>query len=201
ALPILEEGIRHACRGRGYRFPRWRGTAIGKLDMALSKAKPTSAGRRFVVDVKDPALYKGRPHRGLVVKKSKTGGRNRHGRITTRQRGGGHRQHYRLIDFKRNKDSVPARVERLEHDPNRSANIALLLYADGERRYILAPRGLRQGDRVVAGAEAPIRRGNALPLSNIPVGTTVHCVELRPGKGAQLGRSAGAAINVAARTG
>src|SRR5699024_8482819 len=169
--------------------------------MALSKAKPTSAGRRFVVDVKDPALYKGRPHRGLVVKKSKTGGRNRHGRITTRQRGGGHRQHYRLIDFKRNKDSVPARVERLEHDPNRSANIALLLYADGERRYIIAPRGLRQGDRVVAGAEAPIRRGNALPLSNIPVGTTVHCVELRPGKGAQLGRSAGAAINVAARTG
>lgn len=167
--------------------------------MALKKAKPTSAGRRFVINIKDETLYKGRPHDGLVVKKSKSGGRNNKGRMTTRHRGGGHRQHYRLIDFKRDKDGVPAQVERLEYDPNRSAHIALLLYKDGERRYIIAPRGLRQGDRVVSGTQAPIRRGNALPLASIPVGTTVHCIEMRPGKGAQIGRSAGAGVRVAAR--
>lgn len=169
--------------------------------MALRKAKPTSAGRRFVVSVENKSLHKGRPVAGLVVKKSKTGGRNNNGRITTRHRGGGHRQHYRLVDFKRNKDGVPGRVERLEYDPNRSANLALVLYTDGERRYIIAPRGLDVGDRVVSGLDAPIRRGNALPLAGIPVGTAVHCVEMRPGKGAQLGRSAGASINVAARSG
>lgn len=169
--------------------------------MALKKAKPTSAGRRFVVSVKDESLHKGRPVAGLVVRKNKTGGRNNNGRITTRHRGGGHRQHYRLIDFKRDKDGVVARVERLEYDPNRSANIALLLYADGERRYVIAPRGVRDGDEVVSGPQAAIRPGNALPLAGIPVGTTVHCVEMRPGKGAQLGRSAGAAVRVAARSG
>lgn len=169
--------------------------------MALKKAKPTSAGRRFAVGVKDASLHKGRPQAGLVAKKSKSGGRNNNGRITTRHRGGGHRQHYRLIDFKRDKDGVPARVERLEYDPNRSANIALLLYADGERRYIIAPRGLQQDDQVVSGAHAPIRRGNALPLAGIPIGTAVHCVEMRPGKGGQLGRSAGAAVQVASRDG
>lgn len=169
--------------------------------MALKKAKPTSAGRRFVVSVKDESLHKGRPVAGLVVRKNKTGGRNNNGRITTRHRGGGHRQHYRLIDFKRDKDGVVARVERLEYDPNRSANIALLLYADGERRYVIAPRGVREGDEVASGPQAAIRPGNALPLAGIPVGTTVHCVEMRPGKGAQLGRSAGAAVRVAARSG
>lgn len=169
--------------------------------MALKKAKPTSAGRRFVIEAKDASLYKGRPEAALVTQKSKTGGRNNKGRTTTRHRGGGHRQHYRVIDFKRGKDGVPARVERLEYDPNRSANIALLVYADGERRYIIAPRGLKQGDSVVSGPQAPIRRGNALPLAGIPVGTTVHCVEMRPGKGAQIGRSAGAGIQVAARDG
>lgn len=169
--------------------------------MALKKAKPTSAGRRFVVSVKDDALYSGRPESSLVVKKSKQGGRNNNGRITVRHRGGGHRQHYRLVDFKRDKDGVPARVDRLEYDPNRSANIALLVYADGERRYIIAPRGVDAGASIVSGPQAPIRPGNALPLASIPVGTTVHCVEMRPGKGAQLARSAGTAIQIAARTG
>src|SRR5699024_6070363 len=169
--------------------------------MALKKAKPTSAGRRFVVSVKDGSLHKGRPHAPLLVKESKSGGRNNNGRITTRHRGGGHRQHYRLIDFKRDKDGIPARVERVEYDPNRSANIALLLYADGERRYIIAPRGVRQNDQVISGAQAPIRRGNAMPLAGIPIGTAVHCVEMRPGKGGQLGRSAGSSVQVAARDG
>lgn len=169
--------------------------------MALKKAKPTSAGRRFVVSVKRPDLHNGKPHEALLVKKHKQGGRNTHGRITVRHRGGGHRQHYRLIDFKRNKDGVPAKVERLEYDPNRSANIALLLYADGERRYIIAPRGVAQGTPVMSGPQSPIRPGNALPLASIPVGTTVHCVEMRPGKGAQLARSAGTSIQIAARAG
>src|SRR5699024_151690 len=169
--------------------------------MALRKAKPTSAGRRFVVQVSDEALYKGRPQAGLTASKHRTGGRNNAGRTTTRHRGGGHRQHYRLVDFKRDKEGVPARVERLEYDPNRSANLALLLYADGERRYIIAPRGLRSGDRVVSSAEAAIRPGNCLPLAGIPIGTSVHCVEMRPGKGGQLGRSAGVSVRVAARAG
>lgn len=169
--------------------------------MALKKAKPTSAGRRFVVSVKNKSLHTGKPQGGLLAKKSKQGGRNSNGRITVRHRGGGHRQHYRLIDFKRDKDGVPGRVERLEYDPNRSANIALVLYADGERRYIIAPRGVDADTAIMAGPQSPIRPGNALPLASIPVGTTVHCVEMRPGKGAQLARSAGTSIQIAARAG
>jgi large subunit ribosomal protein L2 len=169
--------------------------------MALIKQKPTSPGRRFVVKVTSPELYKGKPHAALVEKQSKTGGRNNAGRITTRHRGGGHKHHYRLIDFKRDKDQVPARVERLEYDPNRSAHIALLLYADGERRYIVAPRGLRVGDNVSSGSAAPIKAGNALPLRNIPVGSTIHCIEMKPGKGAQVARSAGASVQLLAREG
>lgn len=169
--------------------------------MALVKSKPTSPGRRFVVKAVDPNLHKGRPHPGLVEKKSKNGGRNNLGRITTRHQGGGHKQLYRVIDFKRNKDGLVARVERLEYDPNRSAHIALLLYPDGERRYIIAPKGVTAGAELRSGGDAPIKAGNALPLRNIPVGTTVHCVEMKPGKGAQLARSAGAAVEFIAREG
>ncbi len=169
--------------------------------MALVKSKPTSPGRRFVVRTKDDRLHKGGPYEPLVVKQSKTGGRNNAGRITTRHRGGGHKQRYRIIDFKRDKEGVPGRVERLEYDPNRTAHIALVLYTDGERRYIVAPRGIDVGAPIQSGREAPIRPGNALPLRNIPVGTQVHCVELKPGKGAQLARSAGASVQIVAREG
>ncbi|MEM7293219.1 MAG: 50S ribosomal protein L2 [Pseudomonadota bacterium] len=169
--------------------------------MALVKAKPTSPGRRFVVKVVNRDLHKGEPFAGLVEKKSKSGGRNNTGRITTRHRGGGHKQRYRIIDFKRNKDGVPARVERIEYDPNRSANIALLVYMDGERRYILAPKGVKADDRLMSGREAPIKPGNCLPLSNIPVGTTVHCIEMKPGKGAQMIRTAGGYAQLVAREG
>ena len=169
--------------------------------MAVVKAKPTSPGRRFVLSVVDPSLHKGDPHKPLLGSLSKSGGRNNHGRITTRHRGGGHKRHYRCIDFKRTKDGVPATVERLEYDPNRTANIALLKYADGERRYIIAPRGLAAGDGVLSGANAPIRPGNAMLLRSIPVGSVVHCVELKPGKGAQLARSAGASVQLVAREG
>jgi len=169
--------------------------------MALMKAKPTSPGRRFVVKVVNPDLHKGAPHAPLLDKKSKSGGRNNNGRITVRHVGGGHKQHYRIIDFKRNKDGIPATVERLEYDPNRSANIALVLYADGERRYIIAPKGLKAGDQIKSGEDAAIKTGNTLPMRNIPVGTTVHCVELKPGKGAQLARSAGAYVQLVARDG
>jgi len=169
--------------------------------MALLKAKPTSPGRRFVVKVVNPDLHKGAPHAPLLEKKSKSGGRNSYGRITTRHIGGGHKQHYRIIDFKRNKDGIPATVERLEYDPNRSANIALVLYADGERRYIIAPKGIKAGDPIQSGQDAPIKSGNSLPLRNIPVGTTVHCVEMKPGKGAQIARSAGTYVQIVARDG
>lgn len=169
--------------------------------MALVKSKPTSAGRRFVVNVKTEGLYKGAPYQPLVEKKSKTGGRNTDGRITTRHRGGGHKQKYRVIDFLRTKDGVPAKVERIEYDPNRTANIALVLYADGERRYIIAPRGVTQGAEIVSGSEAPIKPGNCLPIRNIPVGTTIHCIELKPGKGAQMARSAGASVQLLAKDG
>lgn len=169
--------------------------------MSLLKAKPTSPGRRFVVQIRNDELHKGAPYAPLVEKKSRTGGRNNAGRITTRHRGGGHKQQYRVIDFKRNKDGIPATVERLEYDPNRSANIALLLYADGERRYIIAPRGVRVGAPVSSGQEAPIKPGNALPLRSVPIGTQIHCVELRPGKGAQLVRSAGTSAQLVAREG
>ena len=169
--------------------------------MAVVKAKPTSAGRRFQVRVVSEGLYTGDPVKSLVEKKTKSGGRNNAGRITTRHRGGGHKQRYRTVDFKRNKDNIPAVVERLEYDPNRTANLALLKYADGERRYIIAPRGLKQGDALMSGLQAPIKPGNTLALRNIPVGSVVHCVELKPGKGAQIGRSAGAAIQLVAREG
>ncbi|HEC20696.1 MAG TPA: 50S ribosomal protein L2 [Gammaproteobacteria bacterium] len=170
--------------------------------MAIIKAKPTSPGRRFTVQVRTPGLHKGAPHAPLLETKSRSGGRNNQGRITTRHRGGGHKQHYRVIDFKRNdKDGIPARVERLEYDPNRSAHIALLLFADGERRYIIAPKGVEAGTEIVSGDDAPIKPGNCLTLRSIPVGTTVHCVEMKPGKGAQMIRSAGASAQLVAREG
>jgi large subunit ribosomal protein L2 len=169
--------------------------------MALQKCKPTSAGRRHVVKVVNPDLHKGKPYAPLLEKNSKSGGRNNNGRITVRHIGGGHKQHYRVIDFKRTKDGIPATVERLEYDPNRSANIALVLYADGERRYIIAPKGLKAGDKVQSGADAPIKPGNTLPMRNMPVGSTVHNVELKPGKGAQIARSAGAYVQILAREG
>ncbi|MBX2857117.1 MAG: 50S ribosomal protein L2 [Cellvibrionaceae bacterium] len=169
--------------------------------MPIVKRKPTSAGRRFVVSVVNPDLHKGAPHAPLLEKKSKSGGRNNSGRITTRHVGGGHKQHYRVIDFKRNKDGVPAKVERLEYDPNRTANIALVCYADGERRYIIAPKGLKAGDKIESGDQVAIQPGNCLPLRNVPVGSVVHCIELRPGKGAQIARSAGASVQLVAREG
>jgi len=169
--------------------------------MPLIKVKPTSPGRRALVKVVTPELHKGAPHRPLTAKQSKTNGRNNHGRVTMRHKGGGHKQHYRFVDFRRNKDGIAARVERIEYDPNRSANLALLLYADGERRYVLAPKGVTQGAQLISGSEAPIKAGNAIPLRNIPVGTTVHCVEMLPGKGAQIARSAGASAQLLAREG
>ena len=169
--------------------------------MAVVKSKPTSAGRRHVVSVVNNDLHKGAPYAPLLSKKSKSGGRNNNGRITTRHVGGGHKQHYRMIDFRRNKDGIPAVVERLEYDPNRSANIALIKFADGERRYIIASKGMVAGNVVLSGADAPIKAGNTLPLQNIPVGSTVHCVELKPGKGAQVARSAGASAQLVAREG
>jgi len=169
--------------------------------MALQKAKPTSAGRRFTVNVKTPELHRGDPHGPLIAKKSRTGGRNNQGRITVRHHGGGHKRRYRIVDFKRDKDGIAGKVERLEYDPNRSAHLALILYKDGERRYILAPKGLKPGDAVASGSDAAIKAGNALPLKNIPVGTLVHCVEMKSGKGGQMVRSAGGSAQVAAREG
>ena len=169
--------------------------------MALVKVKPTSPGRRAVVKVVNADLYKGRPHAALIESQSKHAGRNNNGHITTRHQGGGHKQHYRMVDFKRTKDGIPAKVERLEYDPNRTANIALLLYADGERRYVIAPKGMVVGQQVVNGAEAPIKSGNTLPIRNIPVGTTIHCIEMIPGKGAQMARSAGTSAQLLAREG
>jgi len=169
--------------------------------MPLIKVKPTSPGRRAFVKAVTPGLHKGEPYWPLTAKQSKTIGRNNAGRITMRHKGGGHKQHYRIVDFKRDKDGVPARVERLDYDPNRSAHLALLLYADGERRYVVAPKGITVGAQLQSGAEAPIKPGNTLPLRNIPVGTTVHCVEMLPGKGAQLARSAGASAQLLAREG
>ncbi len=169
--------------------------------MALVKLKPTSAGRRAQVRVVNTGLYKGRPEASLVEKQTKNAGRNNHGRITIRHQGGGHKQHYRLVDFRRNKDGIPAKVERIEYDPNRSAHIALLCYADGERRYIIAPRGVEVGQQLLSGVEAPIKAGNALPIRNIPVGSTIHCIEMTPGKGAQIARAAGTSVQLLAREG
>jgi large subunit ribosomal protein L2 len=169
--------------------------------VALRKLKPTSPGQRFVVRVVQEGLYKGEPHESLLRPLPKRGGRNNQGRITTRHQGGGHKRAYRVIDFKRDKDGVAGRVERLEYDPNRTSHLALVLYADGERRYILAPRNVKAGDAIMSGADAPIKPGNTLPLKNIPLGTQVHCIELKPGKGAQLARSAGAGVQIVSREG
>ena len=169
--------------------------------MALIKSKPTSPGKRAELKVVHHDIHKGSPYAPLVEKLNKTGGRNNKGRITVRHIGGGVRCKYRIIDFKRNKDAVEATVERIEYDPNRSALIALLVYKDGERRYIIAPAGLKPGSKVISGESAPIAPGNCLPLKNIPLGTTVHCVELKPGKGAQLLRAAGCSGQLAAKEG
>jgi large subunit ribosomal protein L2 len=169
--------------------------------MAIVKLKPTTNGQRGTVRIVTPDLHKGAPYSPLIEKKSKNGGRNNAGRITTRHKGGGHKQRYRVIDFKRNKVGIPAKVERLEYDPNRTANIALLLYGDGERRYIIAPKGLQVNDTVMSGVDAAIKVGNALPMRNIPVGTLVHNIELKPGKGAQMARSAGTSAQIVAREG
>jgi large subunit ribosomal protein L2 len=169
--------------------------------MALVKSKPTSPGKRFQVRVVNKDLSKEGPYEPLVESLTKSGGRNNKGRITTRHIGGGHKRRYRVIDFKRNKDGIPAVVERVEYDPNRTAHIALLKYADGERRYILAPKGVDAGTPLMSGRESPIKVGNCLPLANIPVGSTVHAIELKPGRGAQVARSAGAAVQLVAREG
>jgi large subunit ribosomal protein L2 len=169
--------------------------------MPIVKCKPTSPGRRFVEKIVNPELHKGEPHAPLLDKKSKSGGRNNAGRITTRHIGGGHKQHYRIVDFRRNKDGIPAVVERLEYDPNRTAYIALVCYADGERRYIIAPKGLSAGDKIESGNTASIKVGNTLAIRNIPLGSVVHCVEMKPGKGAQIARSAGASAQLVARDG
>ncbi len=170
--------------------------------MALVSMKPTSAGRRHMVKVVHPELHKGKPYAPLTEKKNRIDGRDNFGHITTRHKGGGHKRAYRIIDFRRNnKDGIVGRVERLEYDPNRTAHIALVLFADGERRYIIAPKGLNAGDQVVSGSDAAIKVGNCLPLRNIPVGTTICCVELFPGKGAQLARAAGSYAQLIAREG
>jgi len=169
--------------------------------MPIVKAKPTSPGRRFLVKVVNPDLHKGQPYAPLVVSKKRQGGRNSYGRITAWQRGGEHKQRYRIIDWKRKKDGVPGVVERLEYDPNRTAHIALICYADGERCYMIAPKGLNAGMKVISGQEAPVAVGNCLPLRNIPIGSVLHCVEMMPGKGAQLARSAGCSVQLLAREG
>ncbi|MFK5950745.1 MAG: 50S ribosomal protein L2 [Methylococcales bacterium] len=169
--------------------------------MAILKSKPTSPGSRFVIRVKNDALHKGKPFAPLLEKKSKTGGRNNKGRITTRHIGGGHKQHYRVIDFKRNKTDIPAVVETVEYDPNRTANIALLLFKDGERKYIIAPSGIEVGQELISAETVPVKVGNCMPLRNMPLGSTIHCVELKPGKGAQIARSAGTSAQLVAKDG
>jgi len=169
--------------------------------MAIVKCKPTSPGRRHLVKVVNKELHKGKPYAPLLDTKSKSGGRNNNGRITVRHIGGGHKQHYRIIDFKRTKDGIPAKIERIEYDPNRSANIALVLYADGERRYILAPKGLSAGDTIQSGVYAPIKPGNTMPLRNTPLGSVIHAIELKPGKGAQIARAAGTYAQLVAKDG
>lgn len=169
--------------------------------MAIINAKPTTPGRRGLQKVVTEGLHKGKPFAKLLEKKSKNGGRNHHGRITVRHQGGGHRQHIRVVDFKRAKDGIEATVERIEYDPNRSSHIALLCYADGERRYIIAPKGIKAGDKLMSGTVAPFKAGNTLPLKNIPVGSNIHCIELKPGKGAQIARSAGASVQLLAKEG
>ena len=175
----------------------WRNKGLGMAVVRQNQLRR----RRFVVKVVDSELHKGAPHKALISPQKKSGGRNNAGRITTRHRGGGHKQHYRVIDWKRSKDGIPAVIERLEYDPNRTANIALLKYADGERRYIIAPKGVHAGDPIMSGPSSPIKPGNALAIRNIPVGSVIHCVELKPGKGAQMVRSAGGSCQLVAREG
>lgn len=165
----------------------------------LVKTKPTSPGRRFVVKVVNPDLHKGSPYKPLTVSKKRTSARNNQGRITVRRRGGGHKQHYRIIDFKRDKENISGKIERIEYDPNRSAYIALVLYSDGERRYIIAPKGVTAGSEIYSGVGSPIKPGNCMPLQNVPIGATIHCIEMRPGKGAQLVRSAGGSAQLISR--
>jgi large subunit ribosomal protein L2 len=169
--------------------------------MALKTFRPFTPANRFKALPAFEEITKTKPEKSLVEIKRRSGGRNNNGRITTRHIGGGSKQHYRLVDFKRDKDGVIGKVERLEYDPNRTAFIALVLYADGERRYVIAPKGIKAGDQIQSGSDAPIKPGNTLPLRNIPVGSTVHCIEMKPGKGAQIARSAGAAVQLVAREG
>jgi len=169
--------------------------------MGIRKYKPTTPGRRGSSVADFVELTRSTPEKSLLRPLPKKGGRNNSGKITTRHIGGGHKQHYRMIDFKRDKEGIPAKVERVEYDPNRTAHIALLCYADGERRYIIAPKGMVEGDSVIAGKDAPIKAGNSLPLRNMPVGSTVHCIEMKPGKGAQLARAAGAGAQLISRDG
>lgn len=169
--------------------------------MGVKKYKPTSPGRRNMVVSTFEEITKSQPEKSLLANKNKTGGRNSYGKITVRHKGGGAKKQYRIIDFKRNKDDIPAKVAGIEYDPNRSANIALLYYADGEKRYIIHPKGLKVGDRVISGSNVDIKVGNALPLKDIPVGTIIHNIELKAGKGAQLVRSAGNSAQLAAKEG
>jgi large subunit ribosomal protein L2 len=169
--------------------------------MAILKSKPTSPGSRFVVRVQNNDLHKGKPFAQLLDKKSNTGGRNNLGRITTRHIGGGHKKFYRIIDFKRNKTDIPALVERIEYDPNRTANIALILFRDGDRKYIIAPKGIEIGQEILSAETTPVKPGNCMPLRNMPLGTTIHCIELKPGKGAQIARSAGTSVQLVAKDG
>ena len=169
--------------------------------MAIIKVKPTSPGRRGLQKVVTEGLHKGKPFSPLLIKKQQNAGRNHHGRITVRHMGGGHKHHIRIVDWKRIKDGIPANVERIEYDPNRSAHLALLCYVDGERKYIIAPKGIEVGDKLMSGTDAPFKEGNTLPLKNIPVGSTIHCIELKPGKGAQMARSAGTSVQLLAREG
>ena len=169
--------------------------------MAVIKLKPTSPGQRGAVKISRDHLYKGDAYAPLLEPQFQKAGRNNNGHITIRHRGGGAKHHYRVVDFVRNKDGIPAKVERIEYDPNRTAHIALLCYADGARAYIIAPKGVAVGDTLMNGAEAPIKAGNCLPIRNIPVGTVMHCVEMLPGKGAQMARTAGAAVVLMAREG
>ena len=169
--------------------------------MAVKKRKPTSPGRRFQTVSDFAEITDSKPEKSLIAKKTSTGGRNTDGRITSRHRGGGHKQRYRIVDFKRDKDGIPARVASIQYDPNRNARIALLNYADGEKRYILAPLGVKVDDRLESGSGAEIKPGNALPLRNIPAGTMVHAIEMRPGGGAKLARSAGTAVQLMSKEG
>ena len=169
--------------------------------MAMQKSKPTSPGRRGRVGIVRRGLYRGSPHKALTTGRPRTGGRNNAGRMTVRHRGGGHRRRWRTVDFRRDKDGMDAVVERIEHDPGRSARIALVRYEDGERRYVIALKGMRKKDVIQSGAGAPVANGNCLPLRDIPKGSTVCCVELKPGKGAQLARSAGSSVQYVAQEG